>query len=401
MLKKFLAFVLSTYPILIIVERYIPILGTVLTAFGIFFSLILLCERNKKYILKYLIISGIVIFSCFTTTDLTIHLNHIKHLGLAFLVFDLCVNKDIIYEIKEYGLRYKRIIFFFVIINLIVNMIMLVSNYGYSSTYSESWGIRAFQGIYSDPHQCAYRTCGMLLVCTFLIDIIENKNKKYIFGCSMMFLILILMSGARVPAVLAVVIEILIIKKFKFKLIKKQLSMKQILTVVIAISSILTILSVTSMAILKNTGFWKKMQNSMESSNFDNGRSHLQKVDLEYFNNLDVKNKIFGAGSEKTYLIHMKYFNMKIWAHNDFTQIMIGMGLIVLFLYCFQILKLRKITFDDKILKILFILSVIFVAWKNGLYIHPRFTFSIIFLSLAQIDNSKNQELIKDEKNGK
>ena len=388
MVEKNFVWLLALYPILMVLERFIPGIGGLSTLFTIIFLIFMLMKKGKNKVIKYIIIFAVLVVGTIKSQNLQIHFEHLAYLCLFLFILDFSTDRTLIGLVNKYISedKYKKILYYLILFIFIFNILCIFTQFGYSKTYSEAWGIKAYRGIFADPHQAAYRMSGILLICLFFTKFEEYKKKTLII--SLGYLALVLMTGARVPTLLSIVIEFLIIRKQKIKFIVNKLSSGEKIASIIMLVAIISIIFIGIIGILKTSNFGQKIILSIESGGFDNGRENLEKVDVEYFKSFNIKDKLFGIGNEKTNELHIKIFNNNIWTHNDYTQILIGEGCIILIIYLFNVIKLRKIECNTLFQKYLFIFTLLFVAWKNGLYIHPRFTIAVIFYALTYIPNN-------------
>lgn len=358
-----LAIIIMFYPILIMVEPFIPYCSTILTASFLFgYGICAICQK-KSNVIKYLCI-GIILFLGYKfNTNEEIFFQHIISLSIMFFSLDLSEKNEMVNYIITTIRNNKKNICFFIMLNICINVIMIFIDSGYASGYSESWQLNAYKGIYDDPHQCAYRMCTVLIL---ILAINDWKSKKYGL-IAMIILALTLITGARVPTILAIALTIIIFKNYKFKIFLKAKNEKEYNIGVISLMIIMMIILITIVIIIGKSSFGKKMIVSISNNSFDNGRADFVRVGLDYFKESNWINKLLGNGSERTYLINQEKIYAYVWSHNDFIQILIGQGILIVGIYIIKWLKILKLS-KTKIL----IMILIGVAWFNGMYIHPR-----------------------------
>lgn len=393
--EKCLISIFTFFPILIILERYIPFLSTILTGLVLISSLfIMLSKQNKIFIIKYTLVLFCYWYNLRYVTDVDLHRSYLIFLIYTMLIFDLCKNKDYIKNVFKAFYGKCELIEAQLWICMIINVITVFISYGYSDSYSQVWSLNAYKGIYVDPHQLGYRLCAMIILLNILI-LIKNRP-RYIF-LLVGFEILILLSGARVPTVMALILGLLSIKFMDIKIINKN---KIILRYShkIGIVAICICILIGIIGVLSQTSFIKKMQVTLAAQDFDSGRSDLKEIDLAYFKSADKDKQLFGSGTEKTYKLHKEKAYAEIWSHNDFLQILVGMGIVSLIIYAVSIISICIIFFFKKnIIYYLVGLSILFLAWSNGLFIHPRFVCMIPLLmaTINTFEEVKYLELSK------
>lgn len=382
-----LKYIVIFYPLLISLGRFIPFVETILTLMMLF-VLGLDCIVKRKLYIKYIVIALLFIGSARMDIQTENHIAHIKVLLIFFLAID-CYNNGLYEKIAIYIEKNHNLLLTQIVIILIINFLFMFLSIGYSNGYSSDWGFNAFQGIYTDPHQAAYHLCALLV----LVLIISQTDKKtrllqYLIVFGMEYCILT--TGARVPTVLGLAIGMIYLIKNKIKIVGYT-------EVANRFFSYLPLIVFGIFALyfcIFHTSFGAKILNASEGVSFDNGRGNLRKMDIELFQQSDVIHKIFGNGTQNTINSHATQYSEPIWSHNDFFQILCGMGLFMALIYLVQWLKLLvKMLKNKKLLGIFIVLICIAVAFYNGLYIHSRFVFVMPLLFLYFLkENKKSQK---------
>ncbi|WP_455542989.1 hypothetical protein [Intestinibacter sp.] len=382
--EKCYILMLAFFPILIIAERYIPLLGSALTGGVMVAAIVILLIRNKNktFLIKYAIVGFAYYMSLKYVTDLDLHNSYLTFLIFTMLVYDLCRCKPFVDMLFENFYGMTELIEAQLWICLLINLAMVFVSYGYSTSYTQIWSLNAYQGIYVDPHQLGYRLSAMIVILNALI-LIKNRPRYIILLVA--FEGLVLLSGARVPAVMAMALGLLAIKFMNIKFVSNTtINFRIKEKIIIALISIIFVCS--GIFVLSQSSFVKKIQVTLGDEMFDSGRSDLKDADLEYFSIAPRDKQLFGSGTEKTYQIHKEKVYAEIWSHNDFLQILVGMGAITVALYTLGIFK-AAITLIKRFnwIYLLNAFGIVFLAWGNGLFIHPRFV-CVIPLLIATID---------------
>ncbi len=388
-------YLIMFFPIWISIGIFLPIAETILTFLFLF---VLLSEQilKKKTIIKYIFITVLFFISGLMNPDINIHLDHIKPMIIIFLTID-ARNSELYSRAYKHVERYSKSLIIQLLIILLVNILFMFLDLGYSNEYSGLWSLRAFRGIYSDPHQCAYHICALLII--FLI--VAKKNSKIcnlflIFG----YLYCTCITGARIPTVLALFFGGIffinyVINPFKQQRIESKL-LKLFILVIIAMFAVFLI--------MKYTSFGQKTIESFTIGDVDSGRSILRERDIELFKKGNIIHKLFGYGTATVLEYHgsFKYSN-QIWAHNDFLQILCGMGLLMLLCYIWSWISLLKSAKKESFMSVIFVIFLILVAYYNGLYIHTRLVFVIPLLlnyfRIKKLEDSKNMYYLGDGNN--
>lgn len=362
-------YIIIFLPIWFNIGRFIPIVETLLTFLSIF---LLMCEQipKRKTFIKYVMITIIFVISGFMYPSVTKHFNHIKALIIMFLAMDAS-DSELYTRACTHMQIYKNLISKQLVFVLLVNLVFAFFSTGYSEKYTNIWSIKAYRGIYTDPHQAAYHFCVLLII---LLWVAHYDFHRYHYLVLLGFEYCTIITGARVPTILALFLGFVFVLDHRPNFSGNRLARK-ILSILLGASLGLIITYI----IMNYTAFGMKMLNSILSQNIDSGRENLRILDKALFNRANLKNKLFGHGTDAIFDYHGLYGSY-IWSHNDFTQILCGMGVILLGIYCFNWMKLLIRALGESIISVMVIVLLILVAFYNGLYIHPRLVFVLPLL---------------------
>lgn len=385
-------YMIISLPLLFSMGRFVLGLETIATLMT--FVLLLLNQLLlKKNIGKYFLITIIFVVSGMMGTENTQHIDHIKPMIIFFCAMD-AYDGALYKKALNYIQKYKDIIVAELIIVLVSNLVFMFSAAGYSSKYGESWSFSAFEGIYADPHQCAYHICALLIL---LLWIANFEFKTYYYFVLLGYEYCVLITGARAPTIIALIIGLVFVVDHFVKPASwidfAQVALRYIVLGIAA--------AIALYYIMTKTNFGLKMLSGIGSSNFDNGRSLLRERDIALFTGSDLLHKLFGHGTDAVIKYHGSFsYSSEIWSHNDFMQILCGMGLIMLVIYCLYWGKRLYASFSESILSILTVVIFIIVAFINGLYIHTRLTFvmPLLFMYMHQRARSRKGDLLIQEK---
>lgn len=383
-LIKIYSFIIALYPISLALECFVPHLGAINNIFYIFLPLLIIIVNKDRPKINLALLGmsySLMFISLFVTHNMSIHENHIAN--ITFLINNLlmitCLN--IKTDIYTETLKKKNLLFLGILINLISNLFIICIGKGYSASYSHAWNVNALCGIYGDPHQCAYKTIGILTVILFLIKNVD-KNKMILLLISIIFTFITLMTAARVPTVFAVLIELIILSNYRLKIKVDNPNVRQIIIIMTLFSLALITILCIGYNLLINSSFLEKTLLTFNKNYLDNGRSVFRELDIMFFNQQSLFHKLFGSGAETTYNIHLQNMGLSLWAHNDFIQILLSFGLLMLIVYifillkyCFSLKKSYRFIFS-------IIIGIWFIAFYNGMYIHTRFIIGLLFLTL-------------------
>ena len=365
-------------PLLFCVGRFIPYVETFATLFSIIVLVFNQINKKRHFMLRILIVI-LFIISGFMGVKYSMHVEHIKPLIIMFLAMD-AVESDLYENIMKTIIRHKKFLMQQLIFILFANIAFMFLDAGYSSAYQKAWSISAYQGIFSDPHQCAYHICALIIL---VLLIAKDDYKPYQFWVLCGFEYCVLLTGARAPTLVALVLGLIFVIDHVVKLEASTDYRKKILK----FFALFIVIGIASFFMLKYTNFGIKMINSILSENVDNGRAVLRERDWMLFLNSDIIHKLFGYGTDAIIEYHGSFkYAATIWSHNDFFQILVGMGAILFIIYVSfwmnRLIKAAKTSF----LYLIVVITLIFVAFYNGVYIHTRFTF-LMPLLFIYMDN--------------
>ncbi len=366
-------YTICTLPILFSIGRFIPFVETLLTA--LFFVMLIISQAfRKRNLIKYVIIAVLFVVSTMIGHAGSEQIEHIKPLVIFFLSFD-AINSELfqrsVYHIKKYRKIIEIELFFVIAVNTIFSFL---PSLGYSQEYSDKWSLSAFRGVYADPHQCAYHICALLIILLWLGRIEFKKTHYWILALSEYC---IMITGARAPSILGLFLGIIfVIDHFVAPTSTKDMRNK-------VIKVCLTICGIVGVGFLvfKFTSMGYKITNSFLAGNFDNGRAKLIERDISLFKQSDIIHKLFGYGVDNVIKYHGSFkYSRQIWSHNDFLQILTGMGLLMLIVYVLYWCKRILVAKRESVLSIVLVVILVFIAYINGLYLHTRLVFLLPLL---------------------
>jgi len=388
-----LLYTLYTYfllfsPVLIALDRFIKISGTLLT--GIPFILgILIIIQEKKHILKYSIITLLFMISVIINQDFINGFETFKPLIIFLISIDLCESKAFLDILKRIFIKFKKEILIILIIIVGLNLLMLILPFGYSTIDTETWGLDAYMGLYSSPHQAAYRLSALIVFIAYMYTI-DNNKKILISIIGIITTILLLKTGARTPTIIGCFLIMFMLYSKRKELF--EITKKYIIKYKTKAKIILPILIIIAIYLILNSAFIQKMVN-LSAQTFDSGRAMLREAELNYFLKSNIKNILFGNSLNTIYTVNQLTIGARIWCHNDFMQILLQFGVLMLLVYMYSYIKFikhQKKELNNKKTKIIFYIITIlflFVSFYNGLFFFPRFTIIIPLLYILIKEN--------------
>lgn len=255
----------------------------------------------------------------------------------------------------------------------------------------------------------AHTACSALCLFLSLYSIPLAKANKNIFNYIFLipFVIAILQTGARSYLLIALTIFLVLyesdIKRYKLKYVI-------IFFAIIALAKFF----MSSNAFNK---FITTSSNEYVSSNkleaVTSGRIIWWNIDIkDYMDNYNFIEKIFGRGYDYIYRLNLQKYGLEIWAHDDYIQLLLSVGLLglsgyiaILLKFFKDITKRLKNNSNKHILGILFSLAIVFIilwqALMNGFYVSQGYVFAVMLIileiekSLEKVGNKK--ENVKDD----
>lgn len=393
MFRKVLFFLILINPLLsLVLDRtniyYYYILGPLIS---ILLILILLKDKilHKQCIMAVYIFLMCIIYGILTSISLGKINNHMFNYFNTILLFIYCINDDNIQSFKLFMLKNIKLIKFLVIFINLVEAYYIFTRNGYEFSYS--WRGTFFRGTSSIPHILSYL---MLVVIIISICVMILENKKSFALWAIIPLYAIFESGARVTLLASSVFVLMLIdiifssKKTRpvFKFLKAFIIM--IILVYIFRDKIIA------------SDVWNKIIVRQKSENFSAGRTYMWKDLLHhYIYDSNIIQYFLGQGDDKTYYYNSinPYVAVSAWAHNDFVQILVGKGLLGLYLYINTGFKFILKLFDKNgnYYTLYIVFFILLLSVLNGFYSYKDISLAIPFIAILNeylfIGKSKNK----------
>lgn len=258
---------------------------------------------------------------------------------------------------------------------IVCDLVLCVGFFDARCYDSSQWDGSYYLGYTNASHTMASGAC-LLLV--FTLYIIRNKRNIISFIYFVPSIIAILKSGARTFLIPIVIVCLFFyayhIKKFSVKLL------------------VFPIAIVCATYVFLNSSMVEKFSFSINNQYTDmnflgrltNGRTAFWVVDLLAFRDYNIIQKLVGNGFQYVYMVNERNFNLAIWAHNDFINCLLSVGIIGTVIYVYALYrtgkKIIKISPKDIIIKILLISYILLPALLNGFYTYQHYFYSFIIL---------------------
>ena len=327
----------------------------------ILFLLILLEKKmsNKISTLYIIIITLLYIILKYGYNDFNMSYKFIY----ALIILSFFTNNNILRNFKEIlDLNLNRLNKIVYLNNFII--ILFLFN---KRAYFNKWGEGMyFKGPFDSPHQFGYCLLALLCVCTY--NYLKTNNYKAIINI-FVIICFISLTGARSVFLTSGLISL--IPLFHFIKLKRR---NIFIFVIISIFLVLV-----GGEFIINTPVVEKMIYTVttESTNVTSGRDIIMKNNIDAYKRSSLLNKITGGGMGITNNINYNTIGNDIWAHNDLIQILLGYGIVGIFIYLLILLKL--IIKNRSILLCVILFTVILV---NGYFNYNYFVIAIPYLLL-------------------
>ncbi len=306
----------------------------------VFLMSILLCIKktySKKNLAVFLLIMILFVYSCTVSNDVIRNITDFAYYFFSVLILlEFCNTKEK-YGLKEAYLNKSYIVDKITLVNFLIILIEAVT----PSCYYNEWGGRYFCGLSDAGHTIAPGICLNMALMLLYLDKKKFKVKNLIILCT--YLVIVFNTGARIFVLPSV---ILVSYYFLSKINQKK---DKIICSIVA--------TIIFVFIFLKTGMYDKFMYSITGSSknnmsflrfFTSGRSVFWVVDLKDYMHSSIIEKLFGHGFDYIYQLNSSKVGMAIWAHNDFINILIGVGLFGFLIYIYIYICFGKIFLQYK-----------------------------------------------------
>lgn len=288
----------------------------------------------------------------------------------VYKISDIKIVNRIYQELKS-----SKFIKTILIIDNILIIVTVLTNLGYTN----QWGKTYYIGFSAGAHPMASTAC--LILCMTL-PIIQEK-KSIIFKMITLFpcILAILQSGARTYLISLMVIIFIF---YIFNL--EQLSIKYVLLPIAIILGVYLFMNTGMMAKFLNPNTYAKTTGLTLATS---GRNEFWLIDLNAYKELNLLKKFIGNGFDYPYYVNQTQFqsDMAIWAHNDFINNLLTVGLVGEIIYIVSLIKSYKTIRYNTTKMIALSLFVYFfgVAFVNGLFGYQHYLYSYLMLFVGAV----------------
>ena len=280
-------------------------------------------------------------------------------------------DEELLEQLKYMIQRYKQLLIklmlAFIIATIVYQLVILK-------------GVRYFRGPFEISHILAY-FCIEFYAVTIVAekDIIPNENHedhKWILLVKVLCIGVVLMSAVRSAAIalaILIVVDYLKIRSFQKK------------SVIFAIGFLAIVYIVYGTNLLGNIPLFSKTIEAVSAGSITNGREVFSAYVLERWKQFDVPSKLFGVGIDKIRDILFEIERVRIHAHNDFVNILVGYGYIGM---GFIIVGLFSFIKGTKNIWLLLLMAVL--MYYNGIFMYTYLCMELPIIKIALM--SVNQE---------
>lgn len=318
----------------------------------------------------------ILLYSYFTNYSLDYYMFNTKSLITSIILYSVFSKREIQEKFTLFIRKKKMILTLQLTVIIILIFISIITKSGFENV----WNGEYFRGTLATPHFLAYYTIVLYSISNYLYII--TKNKIYIIY-AITFICFSALTGARVPFIalcLLIASNILFNKSNKIKLL-----------VIGLISSISFIIfkNIDSINIPMINKFQNISGNSSQLNELTSGRLWFWTYDISKFNSFDSYGKLLGKGFDYPYYINYMLTSSAIWAHNDFINLILSIGIIGCAIYAYFVVK-----FCVKSKSITLFILLMFLANLNALYGDYNFVLGIPFILVYLKVFSSKQDLV-------
>lgn len=295
---------------------------------------------------------------------------------LTFIMMLICTEDDLREEFIQYFMTRKKRFAVYVTVFFMTVVFSIIFLNGLKVGYGSK--IPVLYGPFNIAHILAYLL--MVVYCGVSLFDLENK-KKTVIAIKLVCVICIVCTAVR-SAVLAtavlIVCDFLSIRKISKK------------AIILGVGFIVLIFLATNTDILTENPLIEKTLYATEvGGSITNGREWYRQIALAYYaTKTTLLEKIFGVGISGVVEAIYSVLRVRIQAHNDYVNLLVGYGIVGLISFMICQLGLSK-TCKSKMNIILLQLFIFILAYYNGFALYIMLTASlpivVAFFELKQV----------------
>lgn len=366
-LYKILTFCLILIPLTSSLHTIIPIPLTRIIVIFVFLSLIayvFLNNNNKTFFFLFFYLITVLLYSSICSSNyFSENLEDFIYFSMAILVFFLSCDKQLASSLIDNIQKRKNLIKIIIFLTILINIIAVILNNG---TYDTDG---AFKGYTVVSHSIA------TIFIYSIVLLIACKEKNFIWYLAPIYFIFI--SQART---FLIPLCILIIIYFNSFINNKKIKVFLFIALIVVFAIIFPSTSMYDKFIVTNNQ-WGGLTNS---------RSVFWEADMNSFtNDYNPFEMLFGKGFSWVRTVNQSVTSSRIWAHNDFINVLLSVGIIGEIIYFGLIFRIIKNhSFFNGLLLAIYILIPAFI---NGFYDYFMLVISVLIVSqlLGERKNAK------------
>ena len=298
---------------------------------------------------------------------------------LTFIMMLICMEDELREGFIQYFLLKKKRFIVYVWLFFVTVVASVVFQNGLRVGYGSR--IPVLYGPFNIAHKLAYLL--MVIYCGISLFDLRNK-KKTVIAVKLLCVVCIVNTAVR-----SVVLATVVLLICDFLSIKK--NSKKIM-ILIMVFLMLVFLATCTDVLTHNPLIEKTIYASEVGGSITNGRELYRQIALSYYaTSTSVIEKIFGIGLSGVVEVIYSVIKVKIQAHNDYVNLLVGYGIIGVVSFVICQIRLSK-TCKSKMNVILFQLFIFILAYYNGFALYTMLTASlpivIAFFEMKQIGSS-------------
>lgn len=334
---------------------------TIISFIYLFFKILL---KSKKKMVIVLALFSLYVFYIITLRGIGSVLNlYFYSYIFLFSVELFCIDENFRQNFTMYfNNNSKRFLIYAYIIFILILYSILYKN-GYRK---DSSGAFFLYGPFSLPHTLAY----IMLVLYCGISLYDKENKKMIAIIAKFFAVVCIMLSAVRSATIGLII-LMFIDLFSMKSKSKK-------SIIIFIAIIGFIYVYTQTDMIKNSPLMIKTQYASNvGGSASSGREIYREIALKaYMNDSNVLHRFLGVGIEGVTNYIYEAIHVRIQAHNDYVNTLVGYGILGLFIFVLLQIKVCK-NFKSNNNGLIFFIFIFLLGFYNGFVFYVMLTSSL------------------------
>lgn len=347
---------------------------------------LIILKGNTKYIVLSFSILALVAFDILITKQSIHSLNDLFYLPLW--VLNLICYKLYYKDLKRGIVSSHKCFFYTAVIWNAITLLSLLS----PSSFIVVNNVRSFVGACGQPHRFAATAIFALI--SVYIEFCHSR-KKQVFILALLPILSSYLCGARTYLIVAAFFALFVLLKH---FIKKR-HRKFFLIVGICLAALLAFY-VTLLRQKNLSSYSYQIENYGYLHFLTSGRSTFWEIDLREFFKEPFMKLLLGCGYNFVYDTNLEFYNIALWAHNDYINVLLANGFLGLFfyIYCFVSFaaKAYKKGGRHKLFLAMFVFAIFFNAMFNMVYTYMIASLLTPMLGIVLLDYDAKAIRAKD-----